>query len=227
MAQISTVSVPCLVIQLNNTIQFNEDQVIGKVLQVPCRNDFQDDPDYWFVPVKDSGILTTFSPIPAVGDFVNPPTFDSIKVFRVRDKLSSYTWWVYGTNADFVASCATCCGDSAVAMPGADGTLVLRFQPCDTLCIQNGNGDYYSVMGLPTLAAGQHYFPFGSYNNVALAPGGGTGYATVTDLLVFLNTNWTPFVWTAPGTDDLTLVATGGSLNDQLCVTIIALTPSA
>lgn len=227
MAQISTVQVPCYVLQLNNTVQFIGDQVVGQILQVPCRNDFQDDPDYWFVPVKDSGIFTAFTPVPAVGDFVNAPTFDSIKVFRVRDKLSGYTWWIYGTNADFVSACSTCCGEDATPMPGTDGNLVLRFQPCDTLCIQDDNGDYYWIGGLPTLSSGQHYFPFGSYNNNPLPSGAATGYATIADLLTFLNTNWTPFVWTAPGTDGLTLKAVGGDLNDSLCVTVIALTPSA
>lgn len=227
MSQISTVQVPCYVIQLNNTIIIDSEQVIGNVLQVPCRNDFQDDPDYWAVPVKDNGIFTTLSYIPANQNYPNPPTFDSFKVFRVRDKLSSYTWWIYGTNNDFVNSCATCCGSGAVPMPGTVVNPSLRIQPCDTLCIQDANGNFYSVWGLPTLSAGQTYFPYGSHNNIPFVGGVAHGYGTISALLSFLNANWTGFVWTNPGTDGLTLLSTGGSLNDQICVTVIALTPSA
>ena len=227
MSQISTVTVPCLVIQLNNTIIIHNDQVIGQVLQVPCRNDFQDDPNYWLVPVKDSGIFTTLTPVPAVGQYGDiPPTFDSIPAFRVRDKLSGYTWWCYGTNEDFTASCGTCCGSSAIPMPGADGSIIIKIAPCDTLCIADVNGNYYSVTGLPTLVGSEKYFPYGAYNNVALPAASGAGYSTPAALLVFLNANWTnqgspnaKFVWTLSA-DSITLIATGGFFNDSLCVVI-------
>lgn len=225
MSQISTVQVPCYVIKFNNTLIINSEQVIGQVLQVPCRNDFQDDPDYWAVPVRDSGIFTTLSFLPKGPTFPNAPTFDSFTVFRVRDKLSGYTWWIYGGNADFTNACSTCCGVGAIPMPGTLVAPVIRISPCDTLCIQNANGSFYSITALPYLTTGV-YFPYGSYNGVALPVASGSGYATPTLLLAFLNANWTnigspnaTFVWTLSA-DNITLTATGGNLNDTLCITI-------
>lgn len=233
MSQISTVQVPCLVIQLNNTIIISNDQVIGQVLQVPCRNDFQDDPNYWMVPVKDSGIFTTLTPVPAYGIYATAPTFDSIPVFRVRDKLSSYTFWVYGRNTDFTNSCSTCCGAGAIPMPGSDGSLIIRIAPCDTLCIADINGKYYSLTGLPTLVGHEVYFPYGSYDNVALPAASGSGYSTPSALLAFLNASWTnigspnaTFVWTL-SPDNVTLRATGGFFGDSLCVIVTTVGPSS
>lgn len=224
--QISTVLIPCYVVEMNNQLFLIDDEVVGQVLDVPCRNALIDDVNYWAVPVKDFGIFTTLDYILAVDGDASPPTYDSFLVVRVRDKLSGNTWWIYGTKADFITSCSTCCDSPAIPMPGTTGSFVIRIQPCDTLCIKDTNGNYYAVWGLPTLGSGQHYFPFGSYNNAPLFPGAATGYADTTTLLAFLNLRWTPFVWTV-SSDHLTLIATGGSLNDSLCVTIIALTPSA
>jgi len=233
MSQISTVQVPCYVIQLNNTLIINNDQVIGKTLQVPCRNDFQDDPNYWFVPVKDSGILSAFTPVPKVYpyDDTHPPTFDSIPVFRVRDKLSGYTWWIYGTNDNFTQSCATCCGSSAVPMPTPPSPLI--FAPCDSLCITDDDGNYYSVTALPTLVGSEKYFPVGAYNDVALPAASGSGYSSPSALLSFLNANWkhvgspdAGFVWTL-SSDNLTLIATGGFDGDSLCVQVLTVGASS
>lgn len=224
--QISTVLIPCYVVQMNNQIFIDDDEIIGQLLEVPCRNALIDDVSYWAVPVKDYGVFTTLDYILAVNDNVDPPTFDSFKVVRVRDKLSGNNWWVYGTKHDFITSCSTCCDSPSIPMPGTTPGFVLRIQPCEDICLQDDDGNFISIWGLPILEPGQHYFPFGSFNNNPLFPGAATGYATITDLLAFLNLRWTPFVWTAPGAQ-LTLIATGGQLHDNLCVTIIALTPSA
>jgi len=224
--QISTVLIPCYVVQMNNQVFITDDEIVGQILEVPCRNALIDDVEYWAVPVKDYGVFTTLDYILAVGENAAAPTFDSFLVVRVRDKLSGNTWWVYGTKDDFIASCSTCCDSPAIPMPGTQDGFVIRIQPCEILCLQNDLGAFYSRWGLPSLAAGQRYFPFGSYNNLPLFPGAATGYATVAALLAFLNTRWTPFVWTASA-DNLTLTATGGSEGSSLCVTIIALTPSA
>lgn len=226
MSQIGTVQVPCYVLQYNNTIIIDNNQIIGRTLQVPCRNEFQDDPNYWFVPVKDSGILSTFTPVPKVFpyDDTHPPTFDSISVFRVRDKISATTWWIYGTLNDFVTSCSTCCGVAAIPMPVP--ATPLRFAPCDTLCVTNADGNYIFVTALPTLKGAQKYYPFGAYNNAALPAASGSGYTLPSDLLTFLNASWknigspnANLVWTL-SPDNLTLTATGGFLGDTLCVSI-------
>lgn len=223
--QIATVLIPCYVVQMNNQLFKTDDEVIGQILEVPCRNALIDDVAYWAVPVKDAGIFTTLDYIVAAGANAAQPTFDSFLVVRVRDKLSGNSWWIYGTKTDFITSCSTCCDSPAIPMPGTSGTFVIRIEPCQDICLTNIAGAYYTIWGLPTLLPGQTYFAFGSYNNAPLYPGAGNGYPTVTALLAFLNLRWTPFVWTA-SLDNLTLFATGGALNGSLCVTIVALTPS-
>lgn len=223
--QIATVLIPCYVVQMNNQLFVLDDEVIGQVLEVPCRNSLIDDVPYWAVPVKDAGIFTDLDYILAADDNVLQPSFDSFLVVRVRDKLSGNAWWVYGTKGDFINSCSTCCDDDPIPMPGTSGTFVIRIQPCQDVCVKTVSGDFQTVWGLPSLLGTQHYFPFGSLNNAPLFPGAGNGYATVALLLTFLNAHWTPFVWTATP-DNLTLFATGGALGDSLCVTIVPLLPS-
>lgn len=231
MSLIPNALVSCYVIQLNNT-QFIEGwSIIGRMLGVPCKNDFIDDPQYWAVPIKDEGILTFIEYIPVAAS-PNPPTVDSFEVFRVRDKLSGYTWWIYGSAANFDNSCATCCGGSPVAMPVPAGSQI-NIAPCSKICATNAAGNLESVFGLPQLIGGEVYFPIGVYNNQQLPASGGAGYATITLLLAFLNASWTNvgspvahFVWTASA-DGLTLIATGGFDGDYLCVGIMTIGPSA
>jgi hypothetical protein len=227
-AQISTVTIPALVISFNNNLFVNPDnseQVVGKVLQVPCRDIEYDNEDMWAIPVKDSGIFTGLEFQLKNGIFLDQPTFDSFTVFQIKDKLSDNQWIIYGSReTNFTASCATCCGAAAVPMPGIAG-VALNIAPCEVVNLTDDNGDPYMVFGLPTLESGETYFPYGSLDNVALTSASAGGYANVAALLSFLNTNWTPYVWTADA-DEITLTATGGELDASLCVSVIAITPS-
>jgi hypothetical protein len=230
MSLIPNALVPCYVVQLNNT-QFIEGwSIVGRILDVPCKNDFIDDPDYWMVPIEDDGILTVLQPIP-VAESPTAPTVDSFPVFRVRDKLSGYAWWVYGTHADFTESCATCCGSSAVPMPTPPGGQI-NVAPCNQICETNAAGQNITVSALPYLPAGESYFPYGSYNGVELPAASGVGYSTPAALLAFLNASWTnqgspvaTFVWTL-SSDGMTLTATGGFSGDELCFVVVAIVPS-
>lgn len=201
------------------------------MLEVPCKNDFIDDPDYWAVPIKDAGIFTIFEPVP-VASSPTRPTFDSFPVFRVRDKLSSYTWWIYGTHANFNSSCATCCDGSPIPMPVPPGG-VITIAPCDTICATDATGRFITVTALPGLIGSEVYFPYGSYNNVPFAAASGSGYASTAALLTFLNANWTnvgspnvTLVWSLSA-DGLTLIAAGGLNGDNICLVIGTVGPSA
>lgn len=229
--QISTITVPALVISMNNLLfidSTNNETVIGKVLSVPCRDILYDNTDRWAIPVKDSGIFTTLDfeyKVRVYNDltYVPQPTFDSFTVFRIRDTKSAFEWMIYGSKADLIASCSTCCGPDSIPMPGIDPAFRLRVAPCEEISLVNGNGNNYTLFALPTISGGQTYFPYGSYNNVALASSNTNGYADKTTLLTFLNASWTPFVWTLNGD---TLIATGGAAGLQLCVSVIPITPS-
>lgn len=233
MAQISTVQIPCWVVQENNEQFLNGDEITGKQIQVPCRNVLLD--EWWAVPVKDAGIFTVLEFIPTEDNYqvpVTQPTYDSFRVVRARDKFSGYAWWIYGTEDDFVTSCSTCCDETPTPMPG-DDVFPILIAPCQDFCeITNDDGDFQAIFGLPSLSAGKVYFPYGSYNNVALTTASTSGYANVAALLSFLNTNWTnlgspsqTITWTATA-DNLTLIATGGNDGDSICVSVIAITPS-
>ncbi len=109
-SQIATVLVPCFCVQLNNEQFISDTGVIGKVINVPCRNSFVDEVLYWCSPVKDEGIFNQLQFRLAVGDNLAKPTYDSFLVQRVRDKLSNNTWWIFvNTSNDFLNSCNTCC----------------------------------------------------------------------------------------------------------------------
>lgn len=229
MPQIPNALIPAYVVQFNNTQFIVGDSVQGRILKIPCKNDFIDDPNYWMVPIKDAGVFSVLEPVP-VAYSPTPPTYDSFPVMRVRDKLSQSTWWVYGTQDDFVNSCSTCCDDATIPMPHtADPGFAINIAPCDDLCITNTLGQYYSVFALPILSGTETYFPYGSYNNAPLTGATGVGYSTPAALLTFLNSIWhtvsspaVTIVWSL-SPDNITLIATmtsGASLGDTLCVVI-------
>src|SRR5215831_5375342 len=116
---IPNVTVPAPVIQFNNTYYLKNGQYNPRTLNVPCGiNALVDDEQWWMTPVKDSGIVSILQAIPAIGENVSQPTPDSISVIRIRDKYTPYyTWWVICTLAQYYASCAACCGSSAVPIP--------------------------------------------------------------------------------------------------------------
>jgi hypothetical protein len=207
--------------------------VIGKVLQVPCRDILFDNVDSWAVPIKDSGIFTMLEFVPKAGDFVDQPTYDSFSVFRIRDKMSNSYWWIYGTQADFLASCSTCCGDAAVPMPAITDDYVIRIAPCQEFCTAEEDGTFKAFFAIPSLSGNLRYFPYGSFNNTAFNAASATGYATPTDLQTFLNANWinigdpqVTIQWTIT---DGTIVGvfTGASAGDSVCMSVITVDPSA
>lgn len=229
--QISTVTIPCLVIAFNHVqfIDYGQEKVIGKVLYVPCRDVLYDDVDSWAIPIKDSGIFTQLEfelkvKVDSNLSFINPPTFDSFSVFRIRDKNSYNEWMIYGTKDDFIKSCQTCCGSSAIAMPGTDPLFRLRSAPCQIIDLVNGAGVPYSIFSLPNLTGGEKYYPFGSYNNVQLPLADPNGYANKISLFSFLAINWGPFLWS--DNNDI-LIATGGNIGDSLCVSVMPILGSA
>jgi len=236
MAQISTVSIPCLVVQMNNKVFATPDGIIGRVEQVPCRAVLIDSVPFWASPVKNFGIYdpTALQYRVDLSPNDSAPTYDSFLVQRVRDKISGYTWWIYITEAEgnqFINSCATCCGADAVAMPGINGIDIV-IAPCQNICAQNAEGKYEAVFGLPTLTADNpSYHPIGSFDNVELATA--LNYDNVADLLTFLNANWNPLgnsspnfavTWTASD-DELSLIATFDNaliVDHELCVNVSA-----
>lgn len=232
-SQIGTVTVPALVICLNGILftngrnnGYNGEEVIGKVIPVPCRDILFDNTDRWGIPVKDHGIFTGMDFEYKEGRFLAQPSYDSIPVFRITDTKSTFEWFIYGTRADLIASCSTCCdGNTPIAMPGTSPAFAIRIAPCDTVIALNVSGVPFTTVGVPSLSAGQNYFPYGSYNNVAFAGASASGYSSIGSLLAFLNSNFTPYTWTVTA-DNLTLIATGGAVGDVLCVVVIGILPS-
>lgn len=231
MGTIAQVTVEALVV-CRNSVQFTQtgepDVIVGKVMQVPCRDTRYDYKEMWAIPIKDAGIFTGCDFELKAGKFLLQPSFDSFTVFRIEDKFINDYWIVYGTIDDLTTSCNTCCAPDGtnVPMPHITDEIIIRIAPTEVVDLINDSGTPYMQFGLPSLGVGERYFPYGSLNNVALPPASSSGYTTVAALLVFLNASWTPYVWTATS-DQITLTATGGSANAVLGVNIFALTPSA
>jgi hypothetical protein len=225
--QISSVTIPCLCLSENNVLfldRIHGETVIGKVLEVPCRNIIYNNYDFWAIPIKDSGIFTTLEFLPIRGEDTAAPTFDSFVSVRISDKLSNNEWMVYGTKQQFLAASDFPVGSpSPTPMPGISPSFSLRIAPCQVMNIVDGSGNPYAIMGIPTLDAGYVYFPYGSRNNVAYPSASTSGYANTTTLLAYLNATFTPYVWTIVNN---ILFATGGTLNDSLCVNVIEILPS-
>lgn len=229
--QISTITIPCLVIDFNHVqfIDYGQDKVIGKIIDVPCRDVLFDNTDSWAIPIKDSGIFTLLEfelkvQVDTNLSFVLPPTFDSFSVFRIRDKNSYNEWIIYGTKNDFLNSCSTCCAGSPIPMPGTNPEFKLRAAPCQVIDLVNTSGTPYSIFALPNLVGGEKYYPFGSYNNVQLPLADPNGYTTKIALFSFLAINWAPFTFSD---NNDTLIVTGGNLGDSLCISIMPILGSA
>lgn len=218
---IANITIPAPVIQLKNDLYLVDGQYDPHTLNIPCGvNAWVDDIQHWVVPVKDSGICTTCSFVPATGNYPpgTPPTPDSLLVLRVRDKYTPFfTWWVICTIAQYYASCQTCCGVSFVPIPAPTLPIIV---PCQQICDSvNADGDFISVFGYPADAG--NYHAWGQYNGEDLPE---QTSATIAGLVILLNANWgtigSPsgiFVWTASGG---VLTATGGNSGDSLCVLI-------
>ncbi len=223
--QIPSWTIPALVIAFNHVQFIDSDLVVGRVIDIPCKNDnIYDNEDMWAIPVKDNGIFTQFDFQLKTGDYLAQPSFDSFTVFRLRDKNYN-EWIVLGTKNDFFTSCATCCDKDGVPMVGLDGSFSDRIAPCQTVDIVNGSNVPYAIFSLPTLGVGEAYFPYGSIDNVALTTASSEGYNDVTALLAFLNgtAGWDVATWTEVGG---IVYATGVTTGSNVCVNIVAVIPS-
>jgi hypothetical protein len=236
-----------LVIQKNVSVFIAEDGIsaeksgsaevatgLGVSMEVPCPDSTSGgviDGDFWAVPVNE-GLTAGFNYVPYnnVGS-PSAPTPASFAVVRISSRFSADVWYVLGTAADYIASCAVCCSDSPVPMPDAAD---LPLQPgCQTLCQFNNGTDkqYFGILGLPALTGNKRYFPYGYFNGVALPAASTSGYVSTTTLLTFLNTAVTGWaavgVWTV-SSDHLSLIVTqtDGPGTDVLCAAVAAINPS-
>ena len=225
--QISTVTIPCTVLNLNFVDFLNEgndEKVVGKLLEIPCRDVLYDNHTMWAIPIKDSGCFTGFDYELQYGDYLAKPTFDSLQCFRLRDKLSTNEWIVYGTYDEFLTSCGTCCGTTPIPMP----TITERIAPCQLMDLVDDDENPYALFGVPNATGGEKYYAYGSYDNVALDSLSVIGYSTPTLLVAAMNATWTDFIWTL-SIDELTVTGTGSApnLDKSLCVSIITILGSA
>jgi hypothetical protein len=225
--QVPNVSVPAPVIQLNNKQFLVDGQYAPRTINIPCHSNAQvDDITYWMVPIKDSGIVSILEPVPAIGIYAtSPPTPDSVRAIRVRDKYSpNYTWWVLTTLADYYAACGSCCGAAFVPIPTPLLPVII---PCQSVCeAVNAAGLYLSTFGVPADLG--TYWAYGYFNGVVLPT---RTAATLALLVTALNAAWSAvgsparnFVWSTPAAG--VLQAVGGLEGDSLCVQVFSIPAS-
>lgn len=215
------------VLQYNNDVYVNGGVNPGKTLLIPTPNSggyvFS---DYWATPIGE-GIVSGYNYTPCEAADATKPDPQSFHVVRINSTQSRDDWYAYGTSRNYMDASddAECCASPARDMP----TDIPDAAACQSIC-SNSAGAFLAVLGLPTLGAGEKYFPFGTFNGVALASASGAGYANKTALLVFLNANWLngnlAGTW-AITADGLTLTNTlsGGDDSDPdiLCAAVIAI----
>lgn len=218
-----------LVLQKNNDVYMDAGISPGTLQLVPTpESGGLVDSDYWAVPVTD-GIVSSFQYIPTSPNDLVKPDPQAIHVVRISSSKTRDDWYVVGNSLQyqFASKDAECCESPAFTMPSSTPNVV----PCQNIC-SNAAGAFIAYLGLPTLGAGQAYFPQGYLNGVALTGASAAGYATTGALLTFLNANWLngnlAATWAVSG-DSLTLTNTlsGGDDNDPdvLCAQVFVITP--
>ena len=214
---------------------------LPKALYIPCKvSDLNyDNEDRWAVPISDNGIFTGFDyNTLRTGDYaINPPTVDSIPCFLIKERRQSKYWYVFGDLTDLMAAGGVANGGTPILMQGivevqdpfnsprnmfaVDPAIFPKIIiPQTDVYLIDGSGIPYVIFSLPTLAGGESYLPSGIFDNEFLTAATSGGYATPSDLLTFLNSNWsflgTNTVTWSLSADNMTLFATGLTVGDKI-----------
>lgn len=214
---------------VKNDVQFlNTGLSVGSIEQIITPDlGGRIDGDYWAIPVN-YGVYAgwRFQPYNPSNPLENVAPLFAVAVTKVSAINTSDWWYILGTSTQFVTAAN---GGTAlpIVWPQVSHT-VPELPVCTVIDGLNASNNNTLTIGVPTLAFGQNYFPFGFLNGVALAAATSGGYADLTALLVFLNASWSSVgTWTKTA-DNLTLIATQapGSGTDVFCGGILAVSPS-
>ena len=180
--------VDAIIVQHGNDVKL-VDGVFGEagVVPTPSAGGLPDG-DYWAVPVN-NGSVSGLTYNPTIPGSTDAPDIQAFHVFRLLNRFSSDVWYVIGTTQEYTdaAHDAECCTESSP--PNLLPTGQITVAPCQQICA-DGDGVFTAILGLPTLAEGEAWFPFGFLNGVALTAASGAGYASAGALETFLNANW-------------------------------------
>jgi hypothetical protein len=200
--------IPALVIRHNNDVYLTDDLVVGVTMSIPTPGSGAViDGDYWAVPITDNGIVTGFDFEPTTPTDATPPTPQSFHVFRLTNRFGNDVWWVRGSttvdgdspaNDGYIqaAQDAECCDETPRTLP----TDVPELFGCQTACQFDADGNYFFLLGVPSLGVGETYVANGYLDDETLPEASG---ATVTALVVSLNS-----LWTGVGSPDITITWT-------------------
>lgn len=222
--------IPGFVLQKKNDVFVSSDTVVGAILEIPTPdNGAYLDGDIWAVPVN-FGVYSGWQFVPY--NVNNPlenvaPSPFSVACCKVSANNTADWFAVLGTAAQYVAAAA---GGTALPIVWPQRIHTSDLLPiCQTISGINPTTNLYELtVGLPTIAGGTAYYPFGYFNGVALATASSSGYTTTAALLTFLTTFWNNVgTWTITG-DGLTAIVTqsAGTGKDVFCGGIIPITPS-
>jgi hypothetical protein len=236
--------IPARVIKHNNDVYLTPDLEVGSIQIIPTPGaGGVPDGDFWAVPIADKGIVSGFNFKVTTPDSVTPPDPQAFHVFRLYmvKGTGQDVWYVLGrttTQGDIdgspfepgyveVALDAECCADDPTLELPTEAPVVV---PCTDICNTDANGKYFTVFGLPSRETGRNYYPYGLYNGVALPAAAGTGYATKTTLLNFLNAGaWGAFgLWSySTNGEALILTLDAGTGDDVFCFSLATINQSA
>lgn len=215
---------------IKNDIQFvNSATSAGSIQQVPTQDSGTISQDVWAIPVNE-GVYSGWrlQPYnPNNSEEATAPSTSAIACCQINSTTSSDWFVVLGTASAYITA-----GNGGAALsttwPQVSHTKAL-LPVCQTLNTTNDDGQYVATLGVPTLTGLEKYFIFGSFNGNALATAFSTGYATVDNLVTWLNANWSTVGTWSKTSDNLTIIATqsNGDGTDVFCGNIIPILVSA
>lgn len=160
----------------------------GKSKNIPCGDNQQLLGEHWAVPVKDGGIFRGYT---YEAKTATAPTYDSIAITIIQDKLTGEIYHILGTAAQLDTACG---GGAALPLASTIPVVVPEFSVCaDT------TGAFIWVFTPPAKTSGV-YKPYVGLNNTQPVPPPVGGLADVAAVVAWLNTNYSAAgTWSAVG----------------------------
>lgn len=226
-----------LILESNGVVYFRGNNVllagdeVGLTGQIPTSDGGgTNEGDYWVTPINDNDVVTglRFDPYNVLSGLPAKPKPYSLAACKIRFQgvgvfvgKPDY-WFVLGTTTQWAAASLPT-SSSLVYWPTSQYAEPLTNSTTGIIT----SGSFKFTLGIPTLDGSPHlhFFPKGWYNGTALTAASGTGYTTLTALLVFLNASWATFgspsitvTWTASPNNTSVIGTFTDTETDQLVV---------
>lgn len=169
----------------------------------------------WFVPERRGGIFFQYN----MDYGASAPTTDSVRTVRLKNEVTQETFWILGTEADWLERANGCCGETPVMPEITFPNPVAIEEPCCETVISESACTYtYRAVALAKIT-GQKYQLEGRCGGTEFTPAPpGAGFATAALALTWAQANWGAYgTFSAIQDDDLNTI--GIKLVSETCAT--------